>query len=294
MSGNTNLSTISSFISYTSWTIICKWIYNSKILSIYYNSWFTAFEKANYDGSDILLFSHSGTFNDSDSTHIDFSSYVNTPDNIDDDFNSDNYLANSTGSFSYPDGYSDDDILSRTTLYGYISPDVWMQNIFWSNTKIRDYINNNPNNNDPLHEKLWYHTGVLYLDTDSEFKIRLVKFDKDMYDSNEELVVLEDWESLVSSGGIWYIQDNLTLSWNITGNEYNFDLINYDYAVFLESTGTWVLFYSLLWETLDGTGMYINPIDDTHNSVIRTLWYNILKVNGKYIWKMLEVIWKKE
>ena len=86
---------------------------------------------------------------------------------------------------------------------------------------------------------------------------------------------------------------SLTLAWNITWSEYNFDLINDDYAVFLENTGTGVLFFRVTWEDTVGKGIYINPIDDTNPSIIKTLWYEILNVDGKYISKILEIVWEK-
>jgi hypothetical protein len=39
-----------------------------------------------------------------------------------------------------------------------------------------------------------------------------VKFDKSQYDATSELVVLEEQESVSASGGLGYIQDNLTLA----------------------------------------------------------------------------------
>ena len=292
MSWVVNYSSSSASLAY-SWGIFCQWSHNTKEFKIYFNSWFTDFEQAHYDGSIITLAGKTGTFFDTDNTYMDFSSYTNTPDNIDDDFDSDNFKVNSTGSYFYPNNYSDDDVLARKTLYGYISPNTWFKNIFWSNSQIKDYINSNTNNTDFINSKLWDTSAKLILDVDRDFKMKVVRFDKDQFEWTSELITLEVEDSISASWWVGYIQDNLTLAWNITWSEYNFDLINDDYAVFLENTGTGVLFFRVTWEDTVGKGIYINPIDDTNPSIIKTLWYEILNVDGKYISKILEIVWEK-
>jgi hypothetical protein len=184
-------------------------------------------------------------------------------------------------------------VLARKTIYGYISPNVWFKNIFWSNAQIKDHINNNANNTDFINSKLWDTAAKLILDIDRDFKLKIVRFDKDQYESTSELIVLEEEESTSASGSVWYIQDNLTLAWNITWSEYNFDLTTDDYALFLENTSTWVLFYRLTWEDTGGKGIYINPVDDSGTGVIKTLWYEILNLKGKYVSNILEIVWEK-
>jgi hypothetical protein len=184
-------------------------------------------------------------------------------------------------------------VLARKTIYWYISPGTGFRNIFWNNTKIKEYIADNANNVDLVNSKLWDTAAKFILDIDRDFKLKVLKFDKSQYDATSELVVLEEQESVSASGGLGYIQDNLTLAWNITWSEYNFDLTNDDYALFLENTGTWVLFYRLIWEDTSSKGIYINPIDDTSSDIIKTFSYEILNLNGKYVSKILEIVWKK-
>jgi len=294
MSWVVNYSSSSSSISYSG-GILCKWIHNSEEFKIYFNSWFTDFGSASYDWSNIFLSWKTWTFLDIDDTFIDFSSYTNSGDNIDDDFNSDNYQVNSSWSYDYPDNYSDDDILARKTLYWYISPDdTSFKNIFWNNAKINEYIDNNTNNWDNINSKLWTSSWYLILDIDTDFDIKLLKFDKTKYDSSKELSILEEINYSGSTTNYWYIQNDLTLSWNITWSEYTFDLVNNDYAIFLKNTGSWVLFYKLYWETLNWSWIYINPINDTYDNFIKTFSYDMINLWGKYIWKMLEIVWKKE
>ena len=89
------------------------------------------------------------TFLDSDNTLISFSvSSLAWVDSIDDNFNSDNYQAGSTWNTYYPNNFQDDDNLARKLIYSYITPNSWFVNIFWSNSNIAEFINDNSNNND--------------------------------------------------------------------------------------------------------------------------------------------------
>jgi hypothetical protein len=76
---------------------------------------------------------------------------------------------------------------------------------------------------DSINSLLW--TGSLYLtlDADKDFRIRIVKWNKTLYNSAKELAPLSETQSTTFSWGVGYIQNSLTLSWNLTGNEYIFD-----------------------------------------------------------------------
>jgi len=61
------------------------------------------------------------TFSDTDTTNINITaSYPLSSDNIDDNFDSDNYTIYSTGTTLYPDGYVDNDADARLLNYGYV------------------------------------------------------------------------------------------------------------------------------------------------------------------------------
>jgi hypothetical protein len=158
-------------------------------------------------------------------------------------------------------------------------------------------INDNTNNNDSLNVKLWDVTSwYLHLDVDKNFDVKLAKFNKSSYTGTNELIVLQSlsWSSLAWSG---YLQNNagvLSLTWVISGSVYSFDFKNNDYALFLKSTWTGTLLYSITWKTSSGTWIYINPIDDSDPNVIRYLWNEILiDSNWRYMSKESELFFEK-
>ena len=123
--------------------------------------------------------------------------------------NSDNYQAGSTWNTYYPNNFQDDDNLARKLIYSYITPNSWFVNIFWSNSNIAEFINDNSNNNDSLNAKLW-QTGswYLYLDVDGSFSLKLVKFNKSSYDDTGELIPFEVLETSNIWASIGYIRNN--------------------------------------------------------------------------------------
>jgi len=170
----------------------------------------------------ISSLSPTNTFLDSDATFIDLTDNSHqAPDNIDDDYNSDDYRVSSTGSLGsiidYPEGYSDDDSLARAFIYGYVSPDAWPTNVFWSNTKTNNYIESNTNNDTSIYTKTSTSSWYIYLDLDRSFDIEIVEFDRSSYDNFSELRVSSSFEFSSASWALWYIQTNGSLSWSIVG-----------------------------------------------------------------------------
>lgn len=285
-------------------SIYCEWTYQSSPLKLYFNTWFTDIIEANYNGFIVWVTTWiwNTPFSDPDNTIIDFSSYIiTTPDLFDDDFNSDNYMVTSTWNTStwtyYLNSFQDDDVLWRKTLFWYVSPDFWFKKVFWNTNKTSKIINDNSNNNDLLNIKIWdVSSWILHFDIDKPSEMKLVKFDKNKYNNYNELLSL--WRlNWILSAWIWYLQNNtwvLSLSSSITWNEYLFDFINNDYAVFLKSTWTGTLLYKITWETDSWTWIYITPIDDSDNNIVKYLWNEILiNDTGIFIAKEIEMIYAK-
>ena len=302
MSWTSNKTTsIASNLTYSSWTYFCSWNYNSKRFDIYFNVDLDGFSWAVYDSfvTNLSSWVWVNTFLDSDNTLISFSvSSLAWVDSIDDNFNSDNYQAGSTWNTYYPNNFQDDDNLARKLIYSYITPNSWFVNIFWSNSNIAEFINDNSNNNDSLNAKLW-QTGswYLYLDVDGSFSLKLVKFNKSSYDDTGELIPLEVLETSNIWASIGYIRNNswvLSLADTKNGSEYVFDFKNDDYAVFLSNSWTWVLFSRLTWEVDSWSWIYINSLDDSGDNFIRFLWNDIIIDNKwRFIWNQFEIIWLK-
>ncbi len=288
---------ISTSITY-SWTVFCSWLYNWENLKIYFNDYYSDFIWSSLWDSYIDLSSWDdkvwlSLFSDSDNTLISFSwSSYQKWDNIDDDFNSDNYSICSSGGIAYPNNYEDDDSNSRKTIYWYI-PTGWdYHNIFWSNTKISEYIEKNQNNINDFDSILAWN-GYLYLKIDKSSVFKLVKFDKSKYNTQNELYPLEISDINYTSDVEWYIQDDLTLSSEITWEEYTFDFSNYDYALFLKNNNNEVLSFSLSWKSTYGKCIYINPINDSSDKI--EIMLNTIKIteSGRFFWKISELVWNK-
>lgn len=303
MSWTYNSGSISTYLV-NSWSIYCEWDYLWDSVKLYFNTWYTDIIEAEYSWSLVSLswWIWTTTFWDLDNTLIDISldTYI-IGDNIDDDFNSDNYIVTSTWNTStgiyYPDNFQDDDVLWRKTLYWYSEFENWFKKVFWNTYRILKIIDDNLNNNDNLNIKIWQvWSWVLYFDIDKPSEIKLVQFDEIAYFETNELIVLTTLVWNLSSW-VWYLQNNswiLSLSETLTWNEFQFNFLNNDYAIFLKNTWTWALLYKISWETTSWTGIYITPIDDSDDNIIRYLWNEILiDEKWRYISKETELIYEK-
>lgn len=303
MSWTFNSGSISTYLV-NSWSIYCEWDYFWDSLKLYFNTWYTDIIEAEYSWSLVSFSWWIGVtpFWDLDNTLIDisFSNYL-LGDNIDDNFNSDNYKVTSTWNTAtgtyYSGIFQDDDVLWRKTLYWYAEIDNWFKKVFWNTFRILKIIDDNLNNNDDLNIKIWQvWSWVLYFDIDKPSKIKLVQFDEITYFETNELIALSTfiWDLPVWS---WYLQNNawiLSLSETLTWNEFQFNFINNDYAIFLKNTWTWALLYKISWETTSWTGIYITPIDDSDDNIVRYIWNEILiDEKWRYISKETELIYEK-
>lgn len=97
--------------------------------------------------------------------------------NIDSNLNSDDYTPYSTGTITYPNGFLDDDILARTTVYGYIKKTLDWHNVFWNNTQTNAYTAKNIYNSGSLVVPLGQvDAGYLHFDVDNPWKLRIIEF----------------------------------------------------------------------------------------------------------------------
>ena len=301
MSGNTLISSSSTSMQHLDGAIYCGWTHAGLPYYLVFNREFTGFSWAIYQGDPLNLISGIGArdFVDGDSTLIDINPGLPTsPDGIDDNFNSDNYRVSATGSVIFPWWYYDDDTVPRVSIYWYVSPDSEYSSILWSNDRVLRYIEDNPNNNDAIFQKLWtVGSGSLYLDADRDFNFKILQLDKNSYNTTKEIIVQSKVETKGVRGSKWYIQNNawvLSLTWAITGNEYIFDFSTNDYALFVNNTWSWVLTYVLtgFWDT--GSWVYLNSIDDSWAWSIKYLWSEIIQdADWNYIGKIFETAHKK-
>ncbi len=243
-------------------------------------------------------------FTDSDSTLISFNSdWIGWWDDFDDDFNSDNYRVTSIDDVYYANWYQDDDVVPRLVVFWNMKETDKYYNIFWNNYKTNDFIDKNTNNDDILNVKIWdVDQAYLHLDLfneteDIDFDMKILEFDPLAYKNDYTLLPVNTFDWLNITTFEWYIQNTwstLDLSTAQTWNEYEFDFKNKDYAIFLTSNIEWNLSFRLTWETLTGTMIYINPIDDSSTWTIESLSNHIIIWWEKnFIWEEFIVVWDK-
>lgn len=291
---------ISTQMRFLTGSIVCSnpAAHNGWELSIFLNDNYDDIEFAQFRWFQTWVNSGSlaWTFSDSDLTQITIpnTTYF-ASDGFDDNFDSDNYSVSSSWSIFYPDGYLDDDSDSKLIQYGYVLEGSWLYNVFWSNTKIKQYIQSNSNNINTIHQTLWSTwSWFLQLDINGDHAIFLYQLDKNTYNNSNEMIVTSLLTGTWQTGGVWYLQNDMTIA-NSTNNAYNFDFIGNDYALFIENTWSGSLLYQIRAESsLTGSWVYINPIDDSDPFVFSYLWSHVLVDDEwKLIGDMFEVFWLK-
>ncbi|MCK9272270.1 hypothetical protein M0P65_01870 [Candidatus Gracilibacteria bacterium] len=301
LSGTTLSGTISETLPYfdiNSKTLYCSGTNASGNLLLSYNASFSGFTEAGYNNGTGILFESglyfTGILNDTDLSFISFTG-SDIYSGIDSNYDSDNYKINSTGSINYPDNYADDDTLGRKTIYGYINSDKTFSNIFWNNYKTNEYIRNNPNNYDNQNVVIGNtSSGVLFLDVNFPYSLKIIEFNKDNFIQKNELVKIKQWVGIGNSGsGYISLDGNDILSLeNLSSSGAIFDFKNKNYAIFLaynsDTIPTTLLKYKLNAQDENGMGVYINPINDSDPANIRYLGSDIIIDNAKFISKVME------
>lgn len=295
MSWTVNNAIVSTELTSSWWLVFCSWSYLWDNFQIFFDDTITDLSWALYEWSSVVLnvWTQVNTFSDPDNTIIDITaSAYNFPDSLDDNMNSDEFLPSSwIWNVAYPNYYQDDDALWRMELNGYVN-ELDFKNIFWSNSKVSEYIDNNANNYEWLNTRLWIvDDALMYLAVNTWSTLKILEINKSSYDSNR-LIVIDNTYSWSIVSWSWYIQNNawsLSLSPLKTGNEHIFDFTAKDYSIFLQNTSSWVLKYNLKSETGTWRQIYIVPLNDSSPNEISFLWNNMLEQNGVYIWKTQEL-----
>ncbi len=288
----------------------CLGTYYLNNFFIDFNSNFSNFSWATYSWETVTINTalnpYEAQFSDSDNTLMQF---TNSPwnDNIDDNFNSDNYNVNSTWSAAtwttYPvdsiwNAFWDDDADARKINYYYIYPEAWLVNVFWNNSKTNKIIEENINNDDNINMKIWDSSNwILYFDIDEKVDLKIVEFSKTKFDTTWELIALETYNYSSTGWEIGYLQNiGWTLSFSdiSTVQDFIFDFKNNDYAIFMKNNSTGTIFYRIRWyDKTTWKWLYIVPIDDSDSAIIKILWAWIIKSGADYIYKILEIVGQK-
>lgn len=308
MSGNTVVSTtVYTTMKYAAGRYYCEWVFTwavwwASAVQIYFNDVNFLFTWATFKNSTIWVTSWYTTavgntaFSDSNNTQISFPiTSLENRDKLDDNFNSDNYKTNSTGTTNYPGNYADDDVEGRKIIYFYIPMGAGYVNIFWNSPTATATIANNSNNTDTFYKKMWTVTNArVFLDIDHPFGFQLVRFDKAAYLASKELIANQILTSSSPIGRIWFVQSDGTISTNNmtpTGSEYAFDFANEMYGLFLSNQWNGTLLFNLKAYTSTGAWIYITPIEDSATNLIKYSGTDILIDNdNKYIGNEFEVV----
>lgn len=283
-----------STLTYQAWDIFCSFDYDWQAWKIYYEG--IDFTFINYNNSDNTLtnsWANLITQEEINWSYIFFRK-PSTWDNIDDDFDSDNFRSTSLEDYEYPNWYVDDDIFPRLTLINEIPATSDYYNIFWINNNIIDEINNNSFNNDSpdVLIKAWeVEAWNLKLDISSQqelnYEIKIIEFDREKFDSTWELIEKNIYNSDILSINSWYIKIE---DWKIKLNkiknssEYNFNFKTSDYAIFIKNNSEADLVVHLNWiEVWSYKQIFLNAINDSYEDKLEILVNHIIIKENNYI-----------
>lgn len=288
----------------------CEGQFDGLDFQVYFNADMTDTFFLEYQGSQVIF--NSGETNATlfvweEEIFIDGSaSFPLIPDWIDDNLDSDNYMISSTWStLDYPNWYWDNDADHRLSNFWYITPWADWYNIYWINDRVREYILSNTNNILPLQNINNLNEAYLYLDINTDYQIKILRFDRIAYKDFNELRILQTWQTeSAQSAGIGYLQSNLTLAEDVTivdgiiasrdrvWTEFIFDFENHDYALFVKNMNpNTTILYQMRVEDATYLPSYMMPIKDDENVIISMLGNHITFLeNGIPIWENLEII----
>lgn len=255
----------------------CSWSNSSWSLQIYYDNNYLSFTWTSYSLWTIYSLSrdwltYKWSVDDIDNSIISFTSWT-WISNIDNNMNSDDYRIFSTWNILYPGWKYDNDTDGRQLLYWYIDKFSWYYNTLWINDKWTNYIENNTNNTwwfvyTPLQIGSWF----INLYTDNPSEIKLIEFNKDLFNSSKELKKINEYNLISSTWSQWFLSfswDTLSLV-SSTWSASFFDFINKDYWLFISFTWTnisdssYTLRYKIKAFDSDLKPIYIVPINDTN------------------------------
>ncbi len=220
--------------------------------------------------------------------------WINTPDGIDDSGNNDDFTAsfydgNISSLVTSNSQVEDNDDFARRYAVGILWPGE-KKTIWVFNDTLTQLISFNLNNqsNAPNTPKLLWDTTRFSVKIDLSHissKVRVLRFDKNIFLQNKEIQIISDVESPVSS-----LSGNLLIDGNIweSGTPYIFDRENFDYAILLENTSeNEVLTYSYEWVDEWQNPLYIVWLDD-NNGFEKRKYYFPQIVETYYWWSFIE------
>jgi len=278
----------------------CSWFFNWYKIKFFFNSNYDDFNKAEYKTKNLVInsWSLSWNFSDSENTLLDLENKNNYyySDNIDDNFNSDNYIWTNSWITYYPENYEDNDDFVRKNINGLVIPNS-IQNIFWNNHKIEKYIDKNINNTWSLNINLWkVENWNLFLEINNNLDFKIIEYNKQRFQNFNE--IKKNYTYTWSISWSWYIEkiwNTLSLNTSTGANTYNFDFKNLWYIFFLENkSSSDFISYNLSWINNTWSGIFLNPINDTGINTFSALGYDVL-ISEKWTLssKILEIVKEK-
>ncbi len=180
--------------------------------------------------------------------------------------------------------------IKKTSKFQYTN--MW-ENIFWSNSKVKNIIEKNINNTMPF-LKLWEVSDAsLYFDIEGWFYWKIIEFDKNIFDSWQKLVKKNEFNFWNLETASWFLKWDGTFS-SLISDAKKFDFISKDYAIFLLSK-SWDIEKKQYTFQIFGnnkTPIYMIPLQDDSEKV--TYFANdILMKAGDYYSKIYKIIYYK-
>ena len=279
--------------------------YGWELFQVYFNEEFDDTSYLEFDWQQILFNDENrdGIINSFEEIFVDGNaSFPLQPDGIDDNFDSDNYMINSTWSIlDYPEWYIDNNANHRIHNFWYISPwDEWY-NIFWLNQRTTQYIAWNTNNIEPIINigdvSEWY----IYLDINQGYDVRIIRFDRSSFTEVNELIISDDTIMTWTMSWSWFIQSDATIldsdisEFNLSWDEFEFDFSSNDYAIFLRNNDVEnILSYQIKIRDSNWEKVYFMPVIDDNEWMISVLWNHIIfSENGIPIGEHREITQQK-
>jgi len=222
---------------------------------------------------------------------------INISDWYDDNCDNDDFLSTNSWWLYYTWIIEDNDNLARKNLIWIIVPNQ-QKNIFWNNSKIEEFIEENTNNSDIFNKTLsWITDWNLFLNLSTWALLTLIEYDKTRFDDFWEIREIKSFTGVVYWS--WYIDNNsniLELNSSTWANTISFNFSGSWYLLFLTNTGSNLINYSLSWYENTWSWIYLNPINDDINNTwaIEILGYDVI-INSEWniFWKMLKKVFEK-
>jgi hypothetical protein len=185
--------------------------------------------------------------------------------------------------------FGDDDSQWRKMITGFAGYGDGFVNVYWNTPWVESYVKKNPNNHSgttDLSEPLAIYvgdvlSGAIHLEVDGPSDLRIIEYDKSLYQENQTRRVLSTKNYSFTGGINGYLTStgiaNLSYDEAPSMSEFSWDMDNHLYGVFLRSQ-SWAqntqsqIRYILRVKDISWKDVYITPLIDDMRDANNGLW----------------------